>query len=61
MKTAVKDVMTARVIWVKKDATWRNGRLAEVRVNRWGNPGGAGHRPGVRAPGRRHDGQAAVR
>jgi hypothetical protein len=23
MKTAVKDVMTTRVIWVKKDATFR--------------------------------------
>ena len=35
MKTAVKDVMTTRVIWVKKDATFREMAVAlrEYRVS----------------------------
>ena len=35
MKTTVKDVMTTRVIWVKKDATFREmaAALREYRVS----------------------------
>ena len=41
MKTAVKDVMTTRVIWVRKDATFREMAVAlrENRVSAFPGPG----------------------